>query len=167
MSYLLIFSLIVALASARADEKAVVPDFSGYAQTEGFRHHVSINTNGAVNLQRTNILAIAAFPKGNSFALEYFVTESGQEYDWRNVWNWAIQASQKKQLPEADLESLRSAIRELPRENMSPPIERLVIVSFRDGTNWVTHTYDSGALSKPMRQIYDIIGERFESKPPK
>lgn len=43
-----------------------------------------------------------------------------------------------------------------------PP--RLVIVSFRDGKRWVTRTYDNDALPPAMRQIYGIIGERFESK---
>ena len=167
MRHLYIFYLIIALAPARADDKRVGRDFSSYPQTEGFRHHVSMNTNQAVHVQQNNILAICAFPKGNSFALEYFVTESGQASDWRNVWDWAIQDSHKKQLPESDLKSLRLAIRELPPESALPAIERLVIVSFRDGTNWVPRSYDSGSLPKPMHQIYDIVGERFESKPPK
>ena len=158
------FVLTLALQPVRAADKATVPDFSKYQHTESFRYYLSVHTNAAAHLQRTNLLAISAFPSGDQFALQYFVTESGQESDWRNVYNWAHQASHRKQLTEAGLKSLRSAIRDLPTESTLPPIERLVIVSFREGTNWVTRSYDSGALSKPMRQIYDIVGERFESK---
>jgi hypothetical protein len=67
------------------------------------------------------------------------------------------------QLSETDLKTLRAAMRDLPPESVSPPIERLVIVSFRDGTNWVTRSYDTGNLPKSMCPIYDIrrIRTRF------
>ena len=32
------------------------------------------------------------------------------------------------------------------------------------GTNWTTQTYDGERLPKAMRDIYDIIGERYVSK---
>jgi hypothetical protein len=164
MRYILVILMVLVVESARADDKAGAPDFSSYPQTESFRHYLSVQTNAAWHLQHTNLLAVSAFPSGGGFALEYCVTESGQESDHRNVYNWATQASHEKQLSGTNLTSLRSAIRELPAESVSPPLERLVIVSFREGTNWVTRSYDSGTLPKPMRQIYDIIEERFESK---
>ena len=86
------------------------------------------------------------------------MTESGR----RNAYTGTIPASHWKQLSDTNLTSLRAAIRELPAESVLPPIERLVIVSFRDGTNWVTRSYDDDALPKPMRRIYDIIGEQNE-----
>ena len=92
------------------------------------------------------------------------MTESGQERDHRNVYDMPNQASHGKQITETNLTTLRSAIRQLPAESMSPPIERLVIVSFRAGTNWITRSYDYDALPEPMRQIYDIVGERSESR---
>ena len=157
----IVFMLV--FGAIRAGEPSVAPDFSNYPQTAALRYYLGI-TNAARMLQQTNLLAISAFPNGSSFSLQYFVTETGQEYDCRNVYNWAIQASNRKQLAGTNLTSLRSALRDLPAESVSPPIERLVVVSFRVGTNWVTRSYDSTALPKPMRQIYDIIGERFESK---
>jgi hypothetical protein len=149
---------------AQAQAQSPAPDFSNYPQTESFRAFLRSQTNAAEHLQRADLLAISAFPKGDGFALQYFVTEAGQESDHRNVYSWALQASHWRQLSEAELNNLRSAIHELPVESKSPPVERLVIVSFREGTNWVTRSYDSDALPKSMRQIYDIIGERFESK---
>jgi hypothetical protein len=166
MRHFLLILLTFGCVSVRAEEKVVAPDFSKYPQTESFRHYLHVHTNGAWVWQtpRTNLLVVSAFPSGGSYALQYFVSESGQESDHRNVYNHAIQASHYKQIDEANLTTLRSAIRELPAVSAAPSIERLVIVSFRDGTNLITRTYDSDALPKPMRQIYDIIGERFESR---
>ena len=156
--------LMLALEPARAADKVVPPDFSGYPQTESFKAYLSFQTNVACHLQQTNFLAISTFPDGGRYALEYMVAESGQEYDWREVYDWASQASHRKQLSEAELKSLHAAIHDLPTGNTSPPLERLVIVSFCEGTHWVTRIYDSGTLPKPVRRIYDIIGERFESR---
>ncbi len=155
---------ILAIQLARAGGKMPSPDFSNYPHTQWLGTYFYYQTNAVWNAQQTNLLAVSAFPSGGTFALEYFVTESGRERDLRNVWNWAIQDTHSKQLSEIALKSLRSAIRDLPSESMSPPIDRLVVISFREGTNWVTRSYDSSALPNPMRQIYNIIGERFESK---
>jgi hypothetical protein len=147
-----------------AQAQSPAPDFSNYPQTESFRAFLRSQTNAAEHLQRADLLAISAFPKGDGIALQYVVTEAGQESDRRNVFSWALQASHWRPLSEEELNNLRSAIHELPVESKSPPVERLVIVSFREGTNWVTRSYDSDALPKSMRQIYDVIGERFESR---
>jgi hypothetical protein len=150
-----------AIESVHAADKVSAPDFSKYPQTGSFVACTRGHTNAAWHLhQRTNLLAITAYPAGGRCALHYCVTESGQ----RNVYTGAIQASHWKQLSDTNLTSLRAAIGELPAESVLPPIERLVIVSFRDGTNWVTRSYDDDALPRPMRQIYDIIGEQSESK---
>jgi len=41
--------------------------------------------------------------------------------------------------------------------------ERLVVVSFAEGTNWITQSYDNQKLPQAMRKICDIIGERVQS----
>jgi hypothetical protein len=69
-----------------------------------------------------------------------------------------------RQITASDLDKLRLAIRELPMTNSTPPLNRLVIVSFRQGTNWLTRTYDRQALPHAMHRIYEIIGERPETK---
>ena len=162
MRYVFVMLLVVACESTPGEDKVTAPDFSKYPQTESFRYYVSGHTNAAGNLQNTNLLIISTFPSDGRYALQYSVTESGEESDYRDVYKWAIQALHSKQIAETNLTSLRSAIRQLPAESVSPPIERLVLVSFRDGTNWVTRSYDSDALPKSMRQIYDIVGNRFE-----
>ena len=164
MRHILAILVLLACVPVLAADKAAAPEFSKYPETESFRYYLSVHTNAAWQLQRTNLLVISAFPSGDHYALQYCVTEGGQESDHRNVYDWAIQASHWKLIAETNLTTLRSAIRQLPTESVSPPIERLVIVSFRDGTNWITRSYDSDDLPMPMRQIYDIIGERFESR---
>jgi hypothetical protein len=166
MRYIIVILLVVAAESLRAGDKVSAPDFSKYPQSESFVGLTGWHTNVAWHLHhRTNIFAMSTFPGGDRYALEYSVTESGQANDVRHVWDWAYQGSQLRQLSDTNLTSLRCALRALPTESVLPPMERLVIVSFRDGTNWVTRSYDSGSLPKPVRQIYDIVGERFESKP--
>jgi hypothetical protein len=59
-------------------------------------------------------------------------------------------------LPEAQLKALLSAIRVLPPTNALPPIDDLVIVSFRQGTNWITRTYNKRNLPKPVERISQI-----------
>ena len=165
MHYTLVILLMFALESVHAADQVSAPDFSRYPQTRSFVACTRGHTNAAWHLhQRTNLLAITAYPAGGRCAHQYFVTESGQESDHPNVFNVAPQSSRRKKLSEANLTSLRAAIRELPAESVLPPIERLVIVSFREGTNWVTRSYDDDALAKPMRQIFDIIIEQSESK---
>ena len=164
MPCVLVALLTLACARARGEDKAASPDFSKYPQTEAFRSYLDLHTNSTANLRQTNLMVISTFPNGAGFADEYFVSENGWEFDLREVYDWAHQASHSAQLSETNLVSLRSAIHDLPATNATPPVERLVVVSFHQGTNWITHTYDSDALPKPMRQIYDIVGERFESK---
>jgi hypothetical protein len=164
MRYIFVLILISALKLTSAQEMPIAPDFSRYVQTESFQSYLRWQINAAEHLQQRNLVAISAFPSGDRFALQYVVTERGQERDLRNVYNWAIQASHGRQLLDAELKELRSAIEQLPNDNKLPPLERLVILSFRNNMTWVTRSYDSGALPTAMRRIYEIIGERFESK---
>jgi hypothetical protein len=161
-SYSTILVAALGLLCAVAAVKAAAPDLSIYPQTDAFRAHTSGLTNAAGQLATTNLLGISAFVSTNArTCLEYSVSESGRVESARIVYQWAVQAVHEKQLTDSELKSLHSAVRELPRERVSPPLERLLIINFRDGTNWVMRTYDSKALPKPMRRIYHIIGERF------
>ena len=164
-SHYTFFLLALGLQCAVAADKAAAPDLSRYPQTDAFRAHTGGHTNAAANLARTNLLAVSAFFRADDrTCLHYLVSQSGYSHNVRYVHNWAAQADREKQLSDSELQSLRSAIRGLPAESVSPPLERLLVVSFRDDTNWVMRSYDSGSLPTAMRQIYDIIGERFETK---
>lgn len=148
-----------AIALAQASD---TPDFSRYPQTDAFRFFLQTQTN-ATQLTHSNLLAITAFVcgVGDRAALNYSVGQDGQEVDCRFVYRWAIQNYHSIQLPAESMTRLRSAISQLPAHNESPPLDRLMIVSFRDGTNWITKTYDWQAPPEAMRRIDAIIGANF------
>lgn len=149
----------------RAEDKISTPDFSAYPQTDAFRSFINSQTNVDWNLvKRSNILAIVSFHRDDRIGLIYTVNERGQEFDVREVYDWATQASHHKELNKGQLEDLRLAIKRLPDQNIFPPIGQLVVVSFKQNDGWITHSYDRTNLPPAMRTIYDIISERFETK---
>ena len=161
MRYFLVTLWVLVLVSVRAEENVSAPDFSKYPQIS---HYLNGHTNALWHFQKKNVLSVSAFPAGDRYELMYRVTEDGKEMDCRFVWDRGMHSRHEKQLSATNLTNLRSAIRKLPAQSVSPPIESLVVVSFREGTNWTSRSYDADNLPQSMRQIYDIVGERFESK---
>ncbi len=133
------------------------PDFSSYPQTAAFRFFLTNQTNGAAELRQSNLLAISKFIDIDKVAVVYGVTQDGHENDSRWVYQWAMQSSHSKRLSAEEMDQLRAAIGKLPPHCETPPIERLMMVSFNQGTNWVTRTYDSTNLPEGMTKIFGII----------
>jgi len=150
-------SLGLLIQLARADDKTGLPDFSRYPQTEVYKEAF------AVGLRDSDVLAIAAFASGGGFFLFYRVDKDGREFDVRDVPNFAMEASGGKQLSSDQMKSLILAIGELPSENAYGAAGYLVVVRTRQGTTSKTRCYDGKNLPKAMRDIYAIIGERFET----
>jgi hypothetical protein len=141
------------------------PDFSRYPKSEAFASFLSKQTDAVWHLkERNNLLAVTCFYGSDKSALLYHVTMTGQESDWREVYDWASQAAHYKQLSDAELKNLRRAISKLPQESSLPDLDRLMIVSFRESNKWTTRAYDRKALPGAMHRIFEIIGERFETK---
>ena len=138
----------------------------GYPHSQAFRMVLQQQTNAAANLQTEgHLLRMTCYYKPESSAyLRYFVKTNGVARNHRYIWSYATQDSHWIQLNDSQLAGLRNAIDELPTNSVTPPYERLLIVSYRDGTNWVTRTYDRSAFPPAIGKIYDIIGERFETK---
>lgn len=95
------------------------------------------------------------------------VSESGQVLDYHDTGD-GITQPRRKQFSQADITKLRLAVSELPATNQYPWLDTLVIVSHREGTNWVTHSYarSSNEVTEApaLRHILDIIGERPEAR---
>lgn len=165
LTFFLFITLAVQIASA--DDKASAPDFSHLAQVEKaerIRAFFNSQTNSASwYLEHKYILTIVCIIGDDLQNVNYSVKEDGQESDARDV-GYAVQDSNWNQLSADKLESLRSAIRELPLTNTAPPLKQLVYVGFRSGTNWLAFSYDRTNLPPAMHKIYDIIGERSETK---
>jgi hypothetical protein len=149
--------LLSALAFAPA-QAGDTPDFSHYPQSEPFLSALRYQTNGAAQMGQTNLLAIQSFFSTNTLSTSFYVKQYGFEENARYL-PYAIQAYHARQLSADSLKDLRSVILELPSHNESPSLDQLVLVSFRDGTNWVTRSYDNQALPTPMLKIYDIISK--------
>jgi hypothetical protein len=148
------------LAPALTGDQPTPPDMSSYPQTEAFRRYVDGQTNGAPHVQ--HLLAISEFSHAGLVADRYELTEHGtQLYESMTIrpegpifGTGSGPISPK--LTETQLKAVASAIYELTPTNALPPIDELVLVSFRQGTNWITHSYDKRSLPQAMRQIYDI-----------
>ena len=154
----LLFALLFScsVASAVASDRPPTPDFSGYPQTEAFRCYLELQTNAARHLE--HLLATTEFWHTGAIAIKYELSDHGRHV--HSILEFppctANPNAYPPSLSETQLRMVNSAIRELPPTNTLPPIESLLLVSFRNGTNWITHSYDTRSLPRAIRQIYDI-----------
>jgi hypothetical protein len=163
----LVFVLLLScgVAPALAGDQPKAPDMSSYPQNASFRNYVDTQTNGAPHVQ--HLLAISEFSYAGRMAKRYELTEHGaQGYTSMSInpegpnlgsgggYYWP-------KLTETELRAVASAIHELPPTNALPPIDDLVLVSFHQGTNWITRSYDKRALPGAIGQIYDIRRARW------
>jgi hypothetical protein len=155
-----------------ADSKAEL-DFSGYPPTLGFLRCINLHTNAARNLQHTNFLVITEFYRMDRVGgdmLRYIVTERGQITNYVDDGNGNVGDLHSRQVSDVELNNLRAAVGKLPVTNQYPWIDLLVIISNRNGTNWVTHAYRRSrspgdeSESPALRQVLQIVGERPEAK---
>lgn len=159
-----------------AADKELAPDFPGksYPPLLGFLNCINLHTNAARNLQQTNSLVVTEFYRMDRIGgdmLRYVVNENGQTVNSVDDGTGAVGDPHRKQLTRAEVTRLRSAVENLPRTNQYPWLDSLVIVSHRDGTNWVTHSYarhrsadDPWSEAKALRELLEIIGERPEAQ---
>ncbi len=145
------------------------PDLSSYQMDDAMLMWLRPHTNPAATVRHrwTNLMTVTSIHKGGTVALEYFTGEKGENYSHRNAW-FAMQNTQGTNLNPAQMNRLRGLLRELPATNAIPPIDRLVLLSHRDNTNWITRAFDNGHRPKALQEIFEVIGERWDEygKPP-
>ncbi len=156
------------LASAIAAEPPSFPDLSGYNFTDTFSQYwLAPHRNGGIATRHKwePLMALTTFHEG--MALEYFTGPKGENYSVRNV-GTAKQNTQGKELKAEDVTRLQALLKELPATNTLPERHRLVLLSHRDGTNWITRAFDNGDRPKALQEIFQVIGERWDEygKPP-
>jgi hypothetical protein len=156
-----------------AKDKESAPDFAEKYPPLGFLNCINLHTNAARNLQQTNFLVVTEFYRMDRLGgdmLRYVVTENGQTVNSIDGGTGAAGDLHRKQLSKAEVERLRSAVEKLPRTNQYPWLSSLVIVSHRDGTNWVTHSYarhrsaDDPPEAPALRELLDTLGEWREAQ---
>ncbi len=67
-----------------------------------------------------------------------------------------------RQFTSDELLNLRFAIFDLPASSVTPPVERLVVVGFRDDQRWIVRSYDDAALPDAVRRIQGLIGQDYK-----
>jgi hypothetical protein len=139
----------------------------------GFLHCINLHTNVALNLQQSNFLVITEFYRMDrlgSDMLRYIVTEDGQTINYVDDGSGAAGDPHRKQLSMVDLIHLRSTVDKLSSTNQYPWLSSLVIISHREGTNWVTHCYarhrsaDDPPEPPTLHELLVILGERREAQ---
>jgi hypothetical protein len=152
--FALLFSGVVPLA--KAGDQPLVPELSGYPQTEAFLHFVGMHTNAAQHAG--HVLAVTEFTKVNGTSWEawvYWLGESGIQYYTHEYFPECGAGSYRQPFaaPQAGRRKLISAIQELASTNALPAVENLLLVAVRQGTNWVTHSYDKRNQTKVLGLI--------------
>lgn len=157
----LLFILVLAsgLESALAGEHATAPYALGGPQPEAFGLYVDMQANP--NLHTNHILVISEFRHATSAEL-YELTKQRQQQQIAvcitpdGYWVGCGCGPSPRNLTEPQIRAIESATLRLPPTNALPPINERVLVSFRQGTNWLTHSYDKRSLPQAMHQIYEI-----------
>jgi hypothetical protein len=159
MQFLFVFALVTGLVSALAGGQQTAPAAPEDPQTEALRHYMDSQTNAAHN---TNLMLVVSEFISTNAAVRYSLTDHWQEH-WRTIGfcsgGMQIESGNgpfHHKLREQHIQAMESAILELPSTNAVPPFDELVLVSFRQGTNWITRSYDKRSLPKALRQIDDI-----------
>lgn len=162
-------SLLSALFLKTAAEPPSFPDLSGYDLDPTFARYWLAphrqEPGDGMRHQWETLLALTTFHE--RYVLEYFAGAKGESYSHRNS-GMSRSNTQGKELKPEDITRLRGLFKELPATNAQPVLNRLVLLSYRDGTNWITRAFDNGDRPKPLQEIFQVIGERWDEygKPP-
>jgi hypothetical protein len=164
--------LLQAYGNALAGEGSV-PDFSKMCPPVlGFLNCVSLHTNAALNLQRTNLVVVTEFYRMDRLGgdmLRYVIAEDGKAINGIDDGTGVLGDPHRRTLSKTELRELRSTIEHMPNTNQYSWLHSIVIVSHRDGTNWVTHSHtrhrsdDDPPEVPALRKLLKIIGERPEA----
>jgi hypothetical protein len=120
-----------------------------------FRVQLSWQTKATEHVER--ILATSEFGYPFPDTLESYLSAYQYEIIGRQEMRLiSYSPSTSDELSETQLAAVIAAIGELPHTNALPPIEHLLLVSFQQGTNWVTHSYDRRAPPKAMEKIFQV-----------
>ena len=98
--------------------------------------------------------------------IRYSLTRDGVEVDVQDVYDWAAQASHRRDLSKDTVAKIIELLRGLPdSEERTIPKDRLVIVKFHDGNEVKLKAYHGKRLPRAMKEILELLGGiRFELK---
>ena len=188
IAQLTILLLALTIRLVCADDNIAMPDFSSYPKSKAFRLFNSTQPDTNFNTNQPFVLSVKVFPSESTNSVqgvdvyrisscEYRVSTHSLEILGFNSWSRGYRDTTNgetsgyfnghpdgRSISETEFREINSAIEEFPNENVSPPLERLAIVGFKKGTNWVTHTYDRQAFPPAMQKVCKLIGPQIEVK---
>jgi hypothetical protein len=171
----IVAAVLVGSCSSHADLEAKngrALNWCAYPDTEAMRYyresHATPYNWGQpfANGERgsTDAVLVMTWFRSPNIGLRYCVLSTGREFDVRDVYNWAFQASRSRQMSAREFAKLKGTAESLPDSEATPALNRLVIVSHWAKGKWRTERYDQKQLPAGMEKIMNIVGERFETK---
>jgi hypothetical protein len=96
--------------------------------------------------------------------IRYSLTKEGQEFDVRDVYDWAHQASHHRQLSRDKVAKIAALLQRLPSSEIGDtPKDWLVTVTFRTGKEVRVREYHRKRLPRSLKEILEQLrGIRFE-----
>jgi len=140
---------------------------SGREGNEALDYILRAHFDKRANLASGRVMYATWFPGGPRIPNECEINAEGQACCYRSVYNWAAQNSRTAQLTREEIKEVQKSLHELPETPGSPPVANMLILSFRDGENWITRYYDRLKLPDGIKRICKIAGvnpEKLASK---
>jgi hypothetical protein len=155
-------SLPNSAANGEENARGAAKLFIGYPKSDALNSVIKGHTNKSHWTK--HLLYATWFLDGKpNVMMQCRVNQTGQVTTERDVYNWAYQGGGHSQLKPQSLKSLRQAVRALPPSTQSPAMANLLILSFRNGGDWTTRTYDRAKLPEAVKKIYKITGAPIET----
>ncbi len=163
---LMVGATVVSAKKQRENTDAIL---ASYPKSDAFTHYLKTHRDWvAATHHKDNSVSKVDYPGenglffGSSFAnngrmaYQCTVDESGRVYTVRDVHDWAMQSAFFSQLTKPETETLRLALRNLPGNSLKPPLNQLLVLSFRGKKGKETRIYDRANLPAEVKTIYRL-----------
>ncbi|MCD6050603.1 MAG: hypothetical protein K0Q55_2006 [Verrucomicrobia bacterium] len=138
------------------------PDFSRYLDSAAFRAYLHAQTNAVAHRQQGTQLLITTFPTKNAGVYQLTFTGGNLMRLQHLEYSPSAQGLLVTPMLESPVPDISKSYAEIPSDNATPPLSRLVLISLYHGTNWVTFSYDRGSLPRYIEGFYDVSHLRLE-----
>ncbi len=106
------------------------------------------------------LVAVSQCLRGNDprSVVQYVVLDSGDEFDCRNIYDYAIQATHVNQIPAERMALISKELQNCSVLDDGPQDSEMVIISFQKDSKWITLNKTAASI----RPLLKAIGKRPE-----
>jgi len=120
---------------------------------------ITSHLNAKSNLQGKQLLYATWFYGGRpKVSMQNMLSENGNLKSYRDVFNWAIQASGNKQIEASKMSLIKEQLKEVPNSDSHPPLTKLLIFSFQRDGKWHTRTFDKFKSPASVTRVFQLLG---------